>query len=173
MKLLKSSQAPSQVHRLPVLGSCVSLHLFWLLHKNIRTFCGCPGISRIRSTERTVEMDTQVLTCCGKRTRRSTPSIKAVSSAPIRHHQKQQIRAGFLPCASTPALANNVLRLTNTVWPQDNAKIRYSELVTAQPHLQTCPHFERFANTRLQGEEILPVEHSICVVLLFPTYDNE
>ena len=23
------------------LGSCVSLHLFWLLHKNIKTFCGC------------------------------------------------------------------------------------------------------------------------------------
>ena len=34
-------------------------------------------------TERTVERDTQVLTCCGKRTRPSTPSIKMVSSAPI------------------------------------------------------------------------------------------
>ena len=82
---------------------------------------------------------------------------------PLLHYPWQQTLAGFLPCASTPALAIIVLHLAYVVWAQDNAKIRWSELVTEQPHLQTCPHVERAADSRLHGEE-LPVEHTTSVL---------
>ena len=58
----------------------LSLHLFWLLHSIMRTFCGCPYISRTCSTVRTVEMDRQAVSRCNKRTR--SLSLKVVPSAP-------------------------------------------------------------------------------------------
>ena len=93
-----------------------------------------------------------------------TPSSKVVLSIPT----PPQIYAdldGVLPYASTPTLANNVLHLTYVVWAQDKAKVRCRELVTTQPHLWTYPNLEQFVNSRLQGEELPPVENSTTVVL--------
>ena len=82
---------------------CLSLHLFWLLHRNIRTVGGCPSISRICSTVRTVEMDRQAVTRRYERTQLhhfhcgviSTQSSTARSSSS---------RLTYLPHASTSVL---------------------------------------------------------------------
>ena len=52
---------------------------------------------------------------------------------PFRYYLWQQNQALFLPNASTPALAKDVLRVAYKVWAEDDAKVRCSEPVTEQP----------------------------------------
>ena len=64
LKFLKSGPFQTQLFGLPFFFWNVvslSLHSFWLLSKNIRTFCGGPDVSKTRSSVRTVEMETQTL----------------------------------------------------------------------------------------------------------------
>ena len=64
-------------------GSCVSLHLFWLLHTSIKTFRCRLVISRPCSTKRTAEMDGQAVTRCNKRTRLHPFNYGGVTSATL------------------------------------------------------------------------------------------
>ena len=93
---------------------CLSLHLFWLHHRKIRTLSGCPRISGHA-------VIFELLRWTGKRSPaatnelRSTLSIKVVSSVPFPP----------LPVAADPGRffhmhpllsLNDILHLADTVW---------------------------------------------------------
>ena len=91
-------------------------YLFWTVHKNITTLCGCLGIFRPCSIFSTAGMD-----------KASGHPLQQTNSAPlfqsrwchhysVRHHLRQQIQADGLPFASTPALGSDILLLARTLW---------------------------------------------------------
>ena len=93
-------------------GSCVSSLLYWLLHKNIGTFCGCTRCLTVGMGSR-----------CNKLG--SITSITVVPSVP----------SPPLPCASTPVLGKDMLRFAYAVRVQEVARTLYRELATGQPHV--------------------------------------
>ena len=80
------------------------------LHRNIRTFCGCLGLSKTskRSPDATNE---------------SGPLFqsKLCHRYSLFHYLWQQIQASFHPFASTPYLDGSIHHLAHTVWVQEDA----------------------------------------------------
>ena len=162
---LKSGQASSSSLSVSSsLESCVSLHWFWLLHRNIRTLCGCPGITRMCSTVRTVwhgQASGNVL-----RQNKSAPPLQLrwYHQYPLLQYLRQQIQAGFLPQASTAALAKDFPTLAHTVWSSGwQQKLLQRGCNWGTSHLDLSKLWEIFP---LSSEEDVLVEYSFLVFRL-------
>ena len=71
------------------------------------------------------------------------------------------ISTDFPPFASTPALESGILHLAHTVWVQEDAKMRCSEVATEQSSFLTSPKFERDVDFLTRSESPLLVKSSI------------
>ena len=89
-------------------------------HQNFQVL---PWIPRTYRTERNVETDRQAVTPL-LQTNSAPLQLRWLRRYPCHHHQKQQIQAGFLLYASTPARANDLPHLAYVVWAQDTVTTR-------------------------------------------------
>ena len=142
---------------------CLS-SLVWLLHRNIRTLCGCPGITRMCSTVRSVwhgQANGNAL-----RQNKSAPPLQLrwYHQYPLLQYLRQQIQAGFLPQASTAALAKDFPTLAHTVWSSGwQQKLLQRGCNWGTSHLDLSKLWEIFP---LSSEEEMLVEYSFLVFRL-------
>ena len=80
-------------------------------------------------------MDRPAVTRCTKRTRLSTVSIMVYRQFPLFHYLWHQIQAMFFHLHALQLLQEVIQHLARTVWVQEDAESRCSELATGQPLL--------------------------------------